>query len=578
MAARLTTYVVVAIVAATLIAGLIVGAQRDDSDGPVDLIVFHGKVYTADGSGTMAEAVAIRGNQILRVGSDREIERLRRPQTIMVDAKGAAVLPGFNDADVQFINGAVGLEAVDLLGVTTVDEAQARISAWAEANPLRPWVVGRGWSGDKFASGAATRQLLDAAVSDRPAYMLSADGGAAWVNTKALRLARVTRRTPGPPDGVIEKDPRTGEPSGVLRAAAAPLVGRLVPRATHEERAGALQLAIAEAHENGITSVQDAVVGADEFALYEEAREAGELSLRIYSSIAVRAGAAAGDFSTIEALSSKYPDDPLFKLGGARIALDGPIDSSRAALLEPYHAKPGTNTGETWIEPDELNRLVRMLDARRWQVTIEAFGDRAVRMALTAYEHAVRSNPKPERGRRHRIEHLALVNAEDLPRFGPLGLISVLRPSDARPFPGRVPSWIGAIGEDRTLAAWPTASIAAAHSRLAFATGWPAASLSPLAAIDAAVNRSDETAPEEIWNAAESISLKRAIDAFTLAPAYASFDEQRKGSLKPGMLADLVVLSTDIFAAPASRISSATVAATIFDGKIVYRRSASPTN
>jgi predicted amidohydrolase YtcJ len=577
MAARLTTYVVVAIVAATLIAGLIVGAQRDD-DGPVDLIVFHANVYTADGSGTMAEAVAIRGNQILRVGSDREIERLRRPQTIMVDARGAAVVPGFNDADVQFIDGALGLEAVDLLGVTAVDEAQARISAWAEANPRQPWVVGRGWSGDMFASGAPTGQLLDAAVSDRPAFMLSVDDRAAWVNTRALRLAGVTRRTASPPDGVIEKDSRTGEPTGVLKATAVALAGRLVPKPTREERARALQLAVSEAHENGITSVQDAVVGADEFALYEQAREAGELNLRIYSSIAVGAGAASEDFSTLEALSSKYPDDPLFKLGGARIALDGPVDSSDAALLEPYRAKPGTNMGETSIGPDELNRLVRMLDARRWQVTIEAFGDRAVRMALTAYEHAVRSNPKPERGRRHRIEHLALVDAEDLSRFGTLGLISLLRPSEARPFPGRVDAWIDAVGEDRTLRAWPAASIAAAHSRVAFATGWPAASLRPLAAIHAAVNRSDDQTPEEKWNAAESISLKHAIDAFTVAPAYASFDEQRKGSLKPGMLADLVVLSTDIFSEPASRISSTAVAVTIFDGKIVYRRNKSPTN
>lgn len=571
MAARLTTYVVVAIVAATLIAGLIVGAQRDDSDGPVDLIVSNAVVYTADGSGRMAEAVAIRGNQILRVGSDREIERLRRPQTVMVDAHGAAVVPGFNDGDVQFITGALGLDAVDLLGAATVTEAQARISAWAEANPLRPWVTGRGWSSE--AIDAPTRQLLDAVVPDRPAYMLSVDGRTAWVNTKALRLAGVTRRTANPAHGEIEKDLRTGEPTGVLKAAAAALAGRLVPRPTREQRARALRVAITGAHENGITSVQDATAGADDFALYEEARQAGDLNLRIYSSIGVGAAATAGDFSTLDALSGKYPDDPLFKVGGARIALDGPVDSSDAALLEPYNAEPGTRAGESTIEPDELNRLVRLLDRRGWQITIEAFGDRAVRMALYAYEHAVRSNPKPERGRRHRIEHLALVHPEDLQKFGPLGVVAVLRPSETTPFPGRVDAWIRAVGEDRATRAWPAASLAAAQTRVAFATGWPAASLHPLAAIHAAVNRPGDTASEEGWNADESIPLKRAIDAFTLAPAYASFDEQRKGSLKPGMLADLVVLSNDIFSAPPSRLSSTTVAVTIFDGRIVYRRS-----
>jgi hypothetical protein len=577
MAARLTTYVVVAIVAATLIAGLIVGAQRDDSDGPVDLIVFNAKVYTAD-AGRMAEAVAIRGNQILRVGSDREIERLRRPQTVMVDARGAAVVPGFNDGDVQFIKGALGLDAVDLLGAADVDETQARIGAWAEANSSKPWVVGRGWSREMFASGGPTRQLLDAVVPDRPAYLLSADGRAAWVNTKALRLAGVTRRTTATGDGVVEKDARTGEPTGVLTDAAASLAGRLVPRPTRDERARALRLAITAAHENGITSVQDAIVGADEFAVYEEARQAGELSLRIYSSVAVGANATEGDFSALEALSSKYPDDPFFKLGGARIALDGPVDSADAALLEPYSPRSEATAGKTTIEPDELNRLVRMLDARGWQVTTEAFGDRAVRMALNAYEHAVRSNPKPERGRRHRIEHLALLDAADLPRFSPLGVVALLRPLESVPFPGRVDAWSSAVGEDRTARAWPAASIAAAHTRVAFATGWPAAPLNPLAAIHAAVNRSTESAPDETWNADEGMTLKHAIDAFTSAPAYASFDEQRKGSLKPGMLADLVVLSNDIFSAPLSRISSATVAVTIFDGKIVYRRSAKSTD
>jgi len=193
MAARLTTYVVVGIVAATLIAGLIVGAQRDDNDGPVDLIVFNGKVYTADGSSSMAEAVAVRGNQILRVGSNRDINRLRRPQTVVVDALGAAVLPGFNDASAHFIDGGVALEAVDLREATTIEEIQARIGAWAEAHPDRPWIVGGGWDSAAVAAGP-TRQLLDAIVADRPACLLSRDGRSAWLNTKALRRAGITRR------------------------------------------------------------------------------------------------------------------------------------------------------------------------------------------------------------------------------------------------------------------------------------------------------------------------------------------------------------------------------------------------
>jgi len=578
MAARLTTYAVVAIVAATLIAGLIVGAQRDDSQGPVDLIVFNGKVYTADGSGTMAEAVAIRGSQVLRVGTDREIARLRRAQTVMVDAGGAAVLPGFNDSNVQFIAGALALDSADLLGAATPDEAQARIRAWAEVNPQRAWVVGRGWAPDTFANGLPSKQLLDAVVPDRPAYMLSSDGRAAWVNTKALRLAGVTRRTANPADGVIEKDPRTGEPTGVLRASATALAARLVPEPTAADRALALGRAVSEAHRNGVTSVQDANVAPADFALYEEVRAAGDLNLRVYSSVAVGTEAIANGFSTLEALSRKYPDDPLFKVGGARITLDGPVTSLEAARPDPDSATPVASAGQPGIDPDELNRLVRLLDARDWQVTIGAFGDRAVRMALHACEHAVRSNPLPARGRRHRIEHLALVSPDDLHEIRTLGLIAVLHPFEARTITTRPNALVRGLDDDRAARAWPAAGIAAAKGRLAFATGWPAAALNPLAAIADAVNRPDGSATENAADTNEGIPLEQAIDAFTRTPAYASFDEQRKGSLRPGMLADLVVLSNDIFAGPVSQISSATIAVTIFDGKIVYRRGATPTD
>jgi hypothetical protein len=579
MAARLTTYVVVGIVAATLIAGLIVGAQRDDSDGPVDLIVFNARVYTADASGTMAEAVAVRGNQILRVGSNREINRLRRPQTVVVDALGAAVVPGFNDAAAQLIDGGLSLDAIDLLDATTPDEIQARVRTWADANPERLWVVGRGWYAESFPSGGPTRQLLDAVVPDRPAFIVSFDGRAAWVNTKALRLARITRRTPTPPDGIIVKDARTGEPTGVLKDAAVALAGRLVPRPTREDRARALRAAIAEAHRLGITSVQQATAGAEELALYEDARRAGDLNLRLYSSIPLDGTPTDHVFAGLDALSSKYPDDPLFKVGGVRIALDGPVESFGAAMLEPYSGKPEGGAGESSIAPDDLNRMVRLLDARGWQVTTGAEGDRAVRMALNAYEHAARSNPEPARGRRHRIERVGLVAAEDLPRFRRLHVLASMQPLEGFPVEGRLDAWMRNVGAERAARAWPYGSLAAAGGRVAFGTGWPSAALNPMAAIHAAVNRAPLDDPaSEGSPATEQLPLKRAIDAFTSVPAYASFDEQRKGSLKAGMLADLVVLSTDIFDAPAEELASTTVAVTIFDGKIVYRRNRSATN
>ncbi len=576
MAARLTTYVVVGIVAATLIAGLIVGAQRDDSDGPVDLIVYNAKVYMADGSGAMAEAVAVRGNQILRVGSTREITRLRRPQTVAIDARGGAVLPGFNDSSVRFIDGGLALDEVDLAGADTLEEIAARIAAWAESNPERPWIVGRGWTPEVFPATGPALHALDAAVADRPAYLVSADGRAAWINTKALRLAGITRRTTAPTGGVIVKEARRGEPTGVLRDAAMVLVARLVPRPTREERAGALRAAIDEAHRHGVTSVHDTSGRADDFLLFDAAREAGDLDLRVYEPVVVDGVAESEAFKQLEALSGKYPDDPLFKFGGARTTIDGPLGASRAALLLPYADNPDDRGPET-VDADVLNRFVRLLDARGWQVTVEAFGDRGVHMALDALEHAARSNPKPAHGRRHRVAGVELVDAADVSRFGRLDAIASLAPGT--PSEELIDSWSRLAGAERASRAWPAGSLASARAKISLGTGWPSAPLDPIAAIRAAVSRTTAAGlPEGGWSPAERITLKRAIDGFTSVPAYASFDEQRKGALKKGMLADIVVLSRDIFEPSGTSLAHATVAVTIFDGKIVYRRDARATN
>jgi len=578
MATRLATYVVVGIVAATLIAGLIVGAQRDDIDGPVDLIVFNAKVYTADVSGTVEEAVAIRGNQILRVGSNRDINRLRRPQTEVIDAQGAAILPGFNDAYVQFLRGGLGLEQIDLLGAVSLDEVEMRIRTWAGANPDRPWVLGRGWTVGMFTGAGPSRQMLDAMVPDRPAQLMSADGRSTWVNSKALGLARITKRTPNPAGGIIVKDARSGEPTGVLTDEAKTLVAALVPQPDREQKRRALHAAIAEAHRHGITSIHDATDGAEQARLYEEAERSGDLKLRVYLSMPVRGGADEEDLQAVAALSSRYPDDPLLKAGAARIVIDGAVDTHSAAMIAGSanrHPSP-VQEAEPAISPDDLNRAVRLLDARGWQVMAEASGDRAVRMALDAYTHAARSNPPISRGRRHRVERVDLVDDVDVSRFALLGVIGSMPPLLGSPTPGRTEAWTRNAGSAQAARTFRYGSLSSRGGRVVFGSGWPAAALNPMAAIHVAVNRTTpEGAPAGGWQPAERLTLKKAIDAWTSGAAYASFDEQRKGSLKAGMLADLVVLSTDIFALPASRLSATEVVLTIFDGKVVFRRNKS---
>jgi predicted amidohydrolase YtcJ len=573
MAARLTTFVVVGIVAATLIAGLIVGAQRDDSDGPIDLIIHNGTIYTADAAGSTAEAVAVRGNQIVRVGSDRDVLRLRRRQTAVIDANRAAVIPGFNDAHIHLIGGGLALDNIDLLDADALDVIEQRIAKWAADNPDRPWVLGRGWYYTPFPGGLPTRQILDALVSDRPAQLVSYDGHTSWVNTKALQLAGITKRTADPKNGVIVKDPRTGEPTGVLKESAMGLVARLVPAPTRDDRARALRAAVTEAQRNGITSVQVASGSVDDLEIYAEAARAGELGVRLYAAISAGGARDEAFLSELEPVRQKYANDALFKAGALKIMLDGVIESHTASMLEPYANRiesPPSN-----ILPDDLNRFVRLADARGWQVLTHAIGDRAIREALNAYEHAARSNPVPERGRRHRIEHIETAAAADIPRFGALGVIASMQPFHGSPSPSQIDVWSRNIGEDRASRGWSYASIAAGRGALAFGSDWPVVPMNPLLGIHTAVTRTSPAGePAGGWYPAQKLSLKAAVNAYTTGSAWASFDEQRKGTLKEGMLADIVILSRDIFNAKArpSDLASTRAVLTVFDGKVVYRR------
>jgi hypothetical protein len=553
MAARLATYLVVAIVAGTLIAGLIVGAQRADDSGPVDLIIHNARVYAADDLGTIADAVAIRGNKILKAGGEREIMRYRRPQTIVVDAKGAAVLPGFDDAHVSLIAGGLRRDGVQLFDATTLEDVQQRIATWAEARADAAWITGTGWSYDVFAD-LPVRGQIDAVVHDRPVQLLSQDGQALWLNSKALEAARITKRTPDPKHGVIVRD-RRGEPTGLLKGAAMTLADKALPKPTREERARALQLAIRDAQRRGITSVQDLGAASGDLDLYDAARDAGTLGLRVYA--AVPAGRTTPD--DLDAIAKRYPDDPILKTGLASIALDGSVESHTAAMLAPYAPK-GSTDGDLRMSGPELSKLVAMLDAHGWQIAVDAAGDRGVRLALDAYG-AVAKNAQALGAPRHRIENVTTIDAEDMPRFGALGVIAGMLPLRAT---GVMMNWSKAVGPERAPLGWPTRSLSAAGAHVVFGSDWPNLPLDPLAGLRAAVTRPELQAPEQL-------TLKSAINAWTSGAAWASFDEHRKGTIKPDMLADLVILSTDIFAGPA-KLAAADVVMTIFDGKIVYRR------
>lgn len=573
MAARLTAYAVAFIVGVTFIAGLIVRAQRED-DGPVDLIVINGKVYAGDGQDNLAEAVAVTGNKIVRVGSNREIQRLRRAQTLVVDAKGGAVVPGFNDAHAHLINGGLSLDQVNLGQATTLDDVKDTVRAWAESHPEREWVTGRGWYYETFNGAMPTRQLLDALVPDRPAYLIAYDGHTGWANTKALKLAGITRRTKAPANGSIVKEPRSGEPSGALKESAMSLMSAAAPKATEEDRVAAVRAAIDEAHSVGVTSIQDAGGTTADLELLDRLRKRGELSLRIYQALRADATLTESGLEELEQVRTRFADDPLLKTGAIKLIVDGVIESHTAAMLEPY-ANRASIKGEARFTTEQLNKVVAMLDARGWQIMTHAIGDAGVRMVLDAYQAAAKANAAPERGRRHRIEHIETVDPADVPRFGKLGVIASMQPVHATPSPTPGDVWSTNIGGERAARGWMWGSIAKAGGHLAFGSDWPVMTLDPLEGLHVAVTRTTpDGLPEGGWIPTERLSLRKAIDAYTRDGAWASFDEQRKGQLAKDMLADIVVLSGDIFAGKTPTLTKAEVVVTIADGKVVYRRDA----
>jgi len=570
MAARLTAYAVAFIVGVTFIAGLIVGAQRED-DGAVDVIVINGKVYAADGGADLAEAVAIRGNKVIRVGSNREIQRLKRAQTVVVDARGGAVMPGFIDAHAHLISGGLSLDQISLGDAATVDEIKDTIRVWSEAHPERAWITGRGWYYQPFNGAMPTRQMLDALVPDRPAYLIAYDGHTGWANTKALKAAGITRRTKSPANGAIVKDSR-GEPTGALKEAAMALMTAAAPKPTEEDRLAAARAAIDEAHRFGITSVQDAGGAAADLDLFDRLRKRKELTLRVYQALRADATLTEANLDELEQVRTRFADDPVLKTGAIKLIADGVIESHTAAMLEPYANRPAIK-GDARFTPEQLNKVVAMLDKRGWQIMTHAIGDAAVRMTLDAYQSAAKANPAPERGRRHRIEHIETIDPADVPRFGKLGVVASFQPVHATPSPTPGDVWSVNIGEARASRGWMWNSIARSGGRLAFGSDWPVMTLDPLKGLHVAVTRTTQDGlPEGGWIPSERLPLRRAIDAYTRDAAWASFDELRKGVLARDMLADIVVLTDDIFSGPASRLTTTEVAVTIVDGKVVYRR------
>jgi len=531
------------------------------------LVLLGGRIWTASEPRPWVQALAIQGSRIVAAGSDDEIDAWIRPGTRIFDLHGRLVVPGFNDAHIHFLGGALGLREADLVGACSVEAMQRRVVEYARTRLGEAWITGSGWEYACFPKDRiARKEDLDAVVKDRPVYLRAYDGHSAWVNSRALRVAGITGDTVFQAFGEVVKDPRTGEPTGWLKEGAEMLVRRLAPRPTRSQQLAALEEGMRRAAALGMTSIQVAGSDLNELSLYEDLVKQDKLTLRV--AVAFSSGKAAQtDIDSWAGLKQKY-NGPLLRAGAVKFMIDGVIESHTAAMIEPYADKAASRGSSSWEYVDYRDAVARA-DRAGLQVYTHAIGDRAVRMALDAYEHALALNGAHDA--RFRIEHIETIHPGDVARFARLGVIASMQPIHADP--GTMGVWSAAVGSARLPFAFAWRGLEKAGARLVYSSDWPACiSLNPFRGLHVAVNRRTvDGRPPGGWIPQQRVSLETALRAYTTGGAYASFEEHAKGKLVPGMLADLIVLSQDLFRIDAMKIHETKVLLTVFDGRVVHQ-------
>ena len=533
------------------------------------LVLRGGEVYTVDAARSWASAIAVRDGRIVYVGSDSLPRGLIGPGTRIVELAGAMVLPGFQDAHVHPISSGVELTECHLHSLTTAVAVLDSIRACALARADRPWVRGSGWQLPIFPRGNPSRLDLDRAVPDRPALFYAADGHSAWLNSRALALAGITRHTVDPVNGRIERDPG-GEPSGTLRESAMGLVDRVVPARTRAERAAGLERAQREANAFGITSIFAATADEPDLAAYAEADRAGALTLRVVA--AAYSGAQADSIlPRAQAWRTQYATGRV-RPNAVKLFQDGVIEARTAALLAPYLDRAG-DAGTPIFDQPTLDRLTADLDGDGFQVHVHAIGDRAVRMALDAFAQARERNGP--RDSRHAITHLQLIDPADWPRFRALGVVVNFQALWANGDDYLTKLTEPALGPARSRWLYPIASLVRTGAVVTGGSDWSVSSLNPLEAIEVGItHRNPGDSAAAAWNPAERVDLATMIALYTINAAWALHQEDKTGSIEPGKLADLVVLDQNLFQIPADRIHEARVIRTLLEGKTVYEAKA----
>jgi len=516
-------------------------------------------------SHSYAEALAVKDGKVMAVGDTKSILRWKGSRTRVIDLTGAFVLPGFNDAHLHLASGGFGKLHVDLVGTKSLAEMQQRIAERAKTAAAEEWIRGRGWDHTKWSvQTLPSRQDLDAVTAGHPAIFTRVDGHICVVNTAALIAAGITKETPDPQGGKIDRDGQ-GEATGILREGARDAVDKVIPKVTAAERRKAIELGLAEAAEWGLTSLQDNSSWSD-FLVYEDLEREGRLTARITEWLAFD-----DPLETLEREREHHAaNDPMLRTGMLKGFMDGSLGSRTAALLQAYADDP-KNLGLPQYDQMTLNHLTRERFTAGFQIGFHAIGDRGVDMALAAFEDATayakeRNSDGADADRRLRIEHAQVTTTEEIERFHKLGAIASMQPNHLL----TDMNWaMERLGPERAAISYAWRSFLDAGVPLAFGTDYPVEPLTPFRGLYAAVTRKNEAGTNEYFPA-ETLTIDEAIKAYTTGAAYSEFSQKTKGELIPGKWADLVVLDRDITKIPAEQILATKVLRTVVGGKTVY--------
>lgn len=538
-----------------------------------DLILTGGKIWTENPAQPEAEAIAVSGKRIVHVGSTSGVMGLKGARTRVVDLEGRRVVPGFNDAHVHFYYGGASLTSVQLRTAKSKEEFRDRIAKFAQSRPKGEWIQLGEWDPQAWTPPELpTHELIDDVTPEHPVFVNRVDAHTMLANALAMKMAGVDRNTPDIPGGVIGRD-ANGNPTGIFIDAAKSLIERVIPQLTTQQIATNILAAQKHAFRFGVTSIQDmGFVGPrsiesanDLFRAYQTLLKKRELKIRVALHTPLPQWKKLAELGVV----SNFGDDTL-QIGGLKGFSDGSLGSSTAWFLQPYSDNSENCGGPSDEMTDPEGMFATMIggDSAGLQLAIHAIGDRAIKLTLDFFSKIEERNRA--RDRRFRIEHAQHVQANDLARFSKLRVVASMQPyhciDDGR--------WAcGRIGKERSKAAWPIRSLLDAGAKMAFGSDWWVAPIDPLSGIYAATTRRpiDGSHPEG-WVPEQKISVREAVHAYTVGSAFASFQEHEKGSLETGKLADIAVLSRDIFAIEPEEIADARTDMTILGGEIVYQQ------